>query len=127
MGKMWLIIIGVVVLLVVAGVAFAYLKPPGPNMDDPAKLEVVFSPEERQRLEAVSVSPRELAQATCEEGQRCWIAVDGVVYDMGAFPGWSRGRHHGVEAGGDATEAFVRSNHARQILEKMPVVGRLER
>lgn len=71
----------------------------------------------------MTISPDELSKATCDEDAKCWIAVDGVVYDMGVFPKWARGVHHGVKAGADGTEKFVKSGHAVAILQKMPVVG----
>ena len=49
------------------------------------------------------------------------MAIDGVVYDMSGFPSWLHGLHHGVRAGTDATDTFVRSGHGSNILEKMPV------
>ncbi|GAB3624958.1 hypothetical protein GCM10027418_30440 [Mariniluteicoccus endophyticus] len=120
-----MIVLGVVVVLVLGATAFALLNPPSPEVGNRGKLEVAFTAEERQKIDTVSVTPAELAAARCEDGQRCWLAVDGVVYDMSVFPKWARGRHHGVEAGTDATEKFVKSGHARAYLEKMPVVGRL--
>lgn len=52
--------------------------------------------------------------------------MNGVVYDVSGYRGWAKdGRHHGIDAGTDATEQFVKSAHARAKLEGMPVVGRL--
>ncbi|GAB3709553.1 cytochrome b5 domain-containing protein [Mariniluteicoccus flavus] len=121
----WKITLIVVAVLVIAGVAYAYLSPPDPNVGDPVKLQVTFSPEEQARIDTVTVSRAELAAATCDQGAKCYLAVNGVVYDMAAFPKWARGQHHGVRAGTDATEKFVGSSHAKAYLEKLPVVGRL--
>ncbi|AKT52714.1 hypothetical protein ADJ73_09450 [Arsenicicoccus sp. oral taxon 190] len=77
-------------------------------------------------MDTVTISGDQLAAATCRDGAACYVAVSGVVYDMTGFPTWvQRGAHHGVRAGSDATEAFVRSSHARDKLQSMPVVGRL--
>ena len=122
--SVWMIVIGVVVVVTVAGLALAYLGP-GTSAGDRGKLDVTFSAEEQRTLDEVTVTPDELAAATCNDGASCWIAVDGVVYDMSGFPSWLHGLHHGVRAGTDATDTFVRSGHGSNILEKMPVVGRL--
>lgn len=120
----WLIAGGVVVLLIGIITAWALLTP-SPNAGDRTKLDVQFTPAEIATLDARTVTGQELTAATCDDGQQCWVAVNGVVYDMSVFPKWARGRHHGVDAGTDATQRFVGSGHARAILEKMPVVGRL--
>lgn len=120
----WLIALIVVAVLAVATAAFLLLAPKPPEVGDRAKLDVVFTVEEQQRLDTVPITPAQLAEATCDDGRNCWIAVDGVVYDISVFPAWARGAHHGVRAGTDATEKFVNSGHAKAYLEKMPVVGR---
>lgn len=117
----WIVII--VLVLVAAAVALMLLRPPS-NAGDRAKLDRSFTSAEQQTLDAVDVTADQLAQATCIGGAQCWIAVNGVVYDLGSSPAWKDGSHHGVRAGTDATEDFVRSGHGRQILEKLPVVGR---
>lgn len=121
--KTWMWIVGAVVVVLVAVTAWALLTP-NPNVGDRGKLDRAFSAAERQKIETVTVTPAELAAATCENGAKCWIAVNGVVYDMGGFPKWARGEHHGVKAGADDTVKFVKSGHARMYLEKMSVVGR---
>ena len=123
--SVWMIVLGVVIAVTAAGLAWAYLTPGNANAGDTSKLGVTFTAEEQRMIDEVVVTPDELAAATCHDGASCWIAVDGVVYDMSGFPAGLRGRHHGVQAGTDATDAFVRSGHGRSVLEKMPVVGRL--
>ncbi|WP_392467056.1 cytochrome b5 domain-containing protein [Arsenicicoccus cauae] len=121
------IIVTVVVVAVLAASAF-YLLRPNPNVGDESKLERTYSVEEQRRLDTVTVTGAELAAATCLDGARCYVAVQDVVYDMSGFPSWiKQGRHHGLQAGTDATAAFVRSGHARDKLQSMPVVGRLHR
>lgn len=120
--KTWMWIVGAIVVVALAVTAWVLLTP-SPNVGDRAKLDRAFSPAEQQKLATVKVSSQELAAATCHNGAKCWIAVNGVVYDMGGFPSWARGEHHGVKAGADDTELFVRSGHAKVFLEKMPVVG----
>lgn len=115
----WTIAAAVVIALVVV---WMVMKPP-PNVGDRSKLERTFSAAEQHRIESRKVTAQQLGDATCEDGQACWIVVDGIVYDMGGFPKWARGRHHGVEAGQDCTEAFVGSGHALAVLQNMPVVG----
>lgn len=83
-----------------------------------------FTEEEQQIIESTIISADELAAADCQSGADCWVAVDGVVYDVSAVRGWSSGEaHHGVLPGTDATGAFADSPHGASQLEKLPVVG----
>lgn len=119
------IIIGIVVLLLlVGGAAFVLLKP-NPNAGDAAKLDVPVTSAQQQAADAATVSAEQLRSATCEQGQACYVAVNGVVYDLAGLDGWKDGEHHGITAGSDATTAFVDSPHAAGKLADLPVVGRL--
>lgn len=123
--KTWMwIVLGIVV---VVGVVSAYvLLQPNPNVGDRTKLSRTYSAEEQRRIDTVTIPRTELAAATCQNGAKCYVAVNGVVYDMNSFPDWMKsGVHHGVAAGTDGTEAFVKSGHARDKLQGLPVVGRL--
>ena len=66
-----------------------------------------------------------LAAFNGQNGQRGYIAVDGVIYDVTTvFP---NGIHQGSHlAGTDATQAFDSSPHARSILTGLKIVGTLE-
>lgn len=123
---MWIIIIIITVLVVIAGCAVFFLLPKPANIDDPAKFERTFNAAEQDTLTSVQVSSAELAAANCKDGDKCWILVDGVVYDMSVFPSWARGIHHNIKAGTDGTSHFLKSGHGVDILQKMPVVGKLE-
>lgn len=124
MRARWMTAVGVIAVVLVVLTAWVLLRP-SPHTGDEAKLERSFSPDEGQRVESRTVSGEELAAATCGEGLDCWVAVDGVVYDVGGFDGWKDGRHHGIDAGADQTAKFIESEHARKRLEKLPIVGRL--
>lgn len=63
-----------------------------------------------------------------KEGNRAYIAVDGVVHDVTDMPKWANGEHFGgLVAGYDLTDAIKnRSPHGLRVLEGLPVVGALE-
>lgn len=88
------------------------------------KLDISFSTEEQHLIDTVTISPDELAAAD-GSGENAWVAVDGVVYDIGEYGVWQRGSHYGVQAGTDATAAFEGSPHGADQREAMPVVGSL--
>ncbi|MDO5698645.1 MAG: cytochrome b5 domain-containing protein [Dermatophilus congolensis] len=85
-----------------------------------------FSAEAQRTLDTVRVTPTQLREADCVDGHKCWIAVNGVVYDIAGSSKWNSGQHYGVTAGTDATEQFVDSGHAAAKLNDLPVVGTLD-
>lgn len=123
--KTIVIVLAVAVLALCGYYAWKATATPDPNAGDRTKVSRTFDTAEQQRLDTVTVTAADLARATCEDGAPCQIAVDGVVYDVTGLPSWARGRHHGVEAGTDATEKFIASAHGRDRLQQLPVVGRL--
>jgi predicted heme/steroid binding protein len=69
----------------------------------------------------------ELAQFDGKDGNQAYVAVDGVVYDVTDVPQWRNGSHQGLTAGGDWTsEINQMSPHGTRVLDRLPVVGRLE-
>ncbi|HEM62470.1 MAG TPA: cytochrome B5 [Chloroflexi bacterium] len=70
----------------------------------------------------------ELAQCTGEDGNPCLFCCDGLVYDASESYHWRKGRHHALHrAGADLTEELKKAPHGAQLLERLPVVGRLRR
>lgn len=118
----WLIAIGVLII----GIAIAYsVLLANNNIGDQTKLERGFTKEEQQTIEEHSISLDELRKHNGKDAPPL-IAIDGVVYDLSGTPSWAQGLHHGVQAGTDGTDSFVRSRHGKETLEKMTVVGSLD-
>lgn len=67
----------------------------------------------------------ELSQFDGENGHPAYVAVDGVVYDLSNIPAWAGGKHHGLTAGKDHSEAILKAPHGKSVLAKLPVVGKL--
>ncbi len=69
----------------------------------------------------------ELAANDGREGRPAYVAVSGTVYDVSASERWQGGNHEGAhQAGQDLTEALKSAPHVRAVIERFPVVGRLE-
>ena len=68
----------------------------------------------------------ELAKYNGKDGQPAYVAVDGVIYDVSAYPKWKNGEHNGYSAGNDLTEIIkTKSPHGVAKLNGVPVVGKL--
>jgi predicted heme/steroid binding protein len=72
----------------------------------------------------------ELAQFDGKDGSSAYVAVDGVVYDVTGSRMWPDGTHarcdFGATAGQDLSEVIKKAPaNMRQLLSRMPVVGRL--
>jgi len=69
----------------------------------------------------------ELAKHDGRDGRPAYIAVNGTIYDVTASPLWQGGNHQGShQAGHDLTEELKGAPHVRAVVERFPVVGRLE-
>jgi predicted heme/steroid binding protein len=69
----------------------------------------------------------ELARHDGRDGRPAYIAVNDTIYDVTASPLWVEGQHQGShQAGGDLTEALKSAPHVRSVVERFPVIGRLE-
>lgn len=73
----------------------------------------------------------ELAEFDGMDGSAAYIAVDGVVYDVSESAKWPQGEHSpcplGAMAGNNLSEEIKQAPaRMRALLEKMPVVGKLE-
>lgn len=76
-----------------------------------------------------SISPEELAAADGLENRPCYVAVDGVVYEIKNSLQWQNGRHIPSEGkarcGLELSAVIDQSPHGRKQLDSLPQVGRL--
>lgn len=89
----------------------------------------VLPPEETEADEAgeagvIGLTLEQLAEYDGKDGNRAYVAIDGVIYDVTDVPAWKDGMHNGVEAGKDLTEVLTgQSPHGDSVLADLPVVG----
>jgi len=69
----------------------------------------------------------ELAGFDGQEGRATYVAVNGIIYDLSSSQRWQQGQHEGQHrAGQDLTEALKSAPHLKSVIEKFPVVGKVE-
>lgn len=81
------------------------------------------------RPEQKSVTRAELAKATGKDGNTCYVAVDGTVYEIKDFSLWQNGEHKpsGGQAycGADMSDVIDKAPHGRRMLDVLIKVGPL--
>lgn len=91
-------------------------------MDSLWKKRILMQLEAERPMEITS---EELAQYDGLGGRPAYIAIHNVIYDVSEFPSWMEGFHFGIQAGTDATQAFIDCHAGQQILGRLTIVGKL--
>ena len=62
-----------------------------------------------------------------KEGRKCYVAVDGIVYEIAGKGQWQNGEHQpssgSAYCGADLSEAIKKAPHGTTKLEELPQVG----
>jgi predicted heme/steroid binding protein len=90
---------------------------------DPAETTKVAMNE--ASTEEMTFTLEDLAQYNGKDGNKAYVAVEGVVYDVTGIPAWTGGEHNGNMAGQDVTEAIAKAPHGDSKLDGLEVVGSL--
>lgn len=73
------------------------------------------------------MTKEELASHDGRDGRPAYVAVSGTIYDVSNSSFWADGNHLGAhQAGHDMTEEIKQAPHVRAVVERFPVVGKLE-
>ena len=73
------------------------------------------------------MTKEELAKFDGRDGQPVYVAVSNTIYDLSESSYWKDGNHlDSHRAGQDLTEELKKAPHVRAVVERFPVVGRLE-
>ena len=129
-GKKYLVIVGVLVLASIAALV-------GYNTLQSAQTQKVETPsssqetptDQKSEIKQDEISQIELAANNGKDGNKCWVAIDGEVYDASNNPQWQNGEHlpsgGRAQCGQDLTSVIGQSPHGKSVLDKLPKVGTL--
>jgi predicted heme/steroid binding protein len=76
------------------------------------------------------ISRSRLEKFDGKDGRLCYVAVDGIVYEIKDSPLWVDGEH--ITSGGRAhcgkelSEVINQAPHGKKILQILPIVGELK-
>jgi predicted heme/steroid binding protein len=74
----------------------------------------------------ISLTIADLAKYDGKNGNKAYVAVDSVIYDVSTLKSWKNGEHKmGVKAGLDQSEKIMKSPHGKGVMKKVKVVGKL--
>lgn len=77
-----------------------------------------------------TVTKSELAKSNGKNGNKCFVAVDGTVYEIGDFSLWQNGEHTPSEGqaycGADMSKVIDKSPHGRSVLKLLTKIGPLK-
>jgi predicted heme/steroid binding protein len=69
----------------------------------------------------------ELKKYNGQNGNPAYVAYKGVIYDVTNAKKWKNGKHeNGVVAGVDLTSAMGDAPHGTEVLNGLPVIGKLK-
>ncbi len=84
------------------------------------------TPAEEQQDAELVLTLEELSEFDGQDGNRAYVAVDGVIYDVTDSEHWENGAHKGFTAGKDLTKEIKEdSPHGISKLENVIEVGTL--
>jgi predicted heme/steroid binding protein len=74
----------------------------------------------------LSLTITDLAKYDGKNGNKAYVVVDSLIYDVSTLKSWKNGEHKmGVKAGLDQSEKIMKSPHGKSVLKKLKVVGKL--
>lgn len=79
---------------------------------------------------ALSISTQQLKDASGKDGKPCYVALDGIVYEIKQGNKWKEGEHTTSEGqaycGMDGTDVIKKSPHGKSILSLLTKIGTLQ-
>lgn len=97
-----------------------------PNDEPAAPEETPVESGEEGEAEELTLTLEELSAFDGKNGNKAYVAVDGVIYDVTDAEGWEEGNHNGYQAGQDLTKELMEdSPHGADVLENLEAIGTL--
>lgn len=112
-------------VVLIASISLAACSPATPAEDPVIEEDPIVSVEEDQDDELV-LTLEELSKYDGQDGNKAYIAVDGVIYDVTDSGPWGDGSHNGFTAGKDLSKEIKEiSPHGIAKLENVLEIGTL--
>ncbi|GAA0720537.1 hypothetical protein GCM10008905_09830 [Clostridium malenominatum] len=88
------------------------------------EMDNIYRKNENMRQQSFTLE--ELLKYDGKNGNKAYVAIDGVVYDVTYNAAWAAGTHFGLKAGRDLTKEINACHNKEQILKGLEQVGILK-
>jgi len=96
------------------------------DMEESEEATDMEESEEEATEEMLELTLAELSEYDGKDGNRAYVAVEGIIYDVTDLGAWNNGMHNGVSAGKDLTDEIMnQSPHGTSTLSRAEKVGKL--
>ncbi len=86
--------------------------------------------EPAQSQTKIIISPQELAESDGKNGNKCYVAIEGTVYEIKQGSKWKDGQHEPSNGlaycGENMTDVIKQSPHGKSILSLLQEVGTIQ-
>ena len=91
------------------------------NMEEVEKMDIDY-----KNMRQQSFTLEELKKYDGKNGNKAYIAIDGIVYDVTYNAAWAAGTHFGLKAGNDLSNEISSCHNKELILKGLEQVGILK-
>lgn len=126
-----ILVVSLVVIILVSGVAgLLLLRNSGKSQSNQTRQSNNNQASNLTQGQPQGISLDEVAKHTGKDGNSCWVAVDGTVYEISGFVLWVEGEHKPsggrAKCGKDLSEVIKQSPHGKSKLKLLKEIGLLE-
>lgn len=126
-----ILVTSLVVIIIISAVAgFLLLRNSGSSQANKTNQSNNNQAGNSSQGQSQGISLDEVAKHTGKDGNSCWVAVDGTVYEISGFVLWVEGEHKPsggrAKCGKDLSEVIKQSPHGKSKLKLLKEIGRLQ-
>jgi predicted heme/steroid binding protein len=124
--KKWLLIVTLVLTIGLAGCQSENDVNTDKVTDDNQQNDVIEDDQnEVIENDVLQLTEEELSVYNGQDGEKAYVAVNGIIYDVTNVSAWRNGSHNGATAGQDVSDFINNAPHGESVLDDLEVVGEL--
>jgi predicted heme/steroid binding protein len=79
-----------------------------------------------EEMDELLLTLEELKEFNGKDGNKAYVAYEGIIYDVSEIDAWATGIHNGNSAGTDLTEVLKDAPHGISVLDKAIKIGKIK-
>lgn len=92
--------------------------------------KLIFSSDKKDKCRSIEIKReftlKELVKYNGQGGKNAYVAIKGTVYDLTSEKSWINGVHHGLIAGKDLTDEFMKCHKNDINLKDLNIIGTIK-